>query len=243
MSSNLRSYRVDWAATTLVLFALVATCADGVAFSGVFEASTFSASQASQNQLGSSLQTYFRWGDAPIFSLFQGSAGPSPTTVTVLFGFGSSDPTANQLQETYSDDVANYLSGNSNATLLRASLQGNGILLYSIDVVNDTPQPTSAGGADDESPLKEYLPAIIVGGVVLVIIVVGVLVFVVMKRRSALDDRIFDTMEAMMDEDSERATQGVEGVQPTTKASAGAKLPPPTSSAARSPAPPPQQSV
>jgi hypothetical protein len=228
---------------TVLLAAFVAVVVDGVAFSGVFDTSTFSASEPSKNQLGSALQSYFNWGDEPIFSLFQGSAGPSPSTTSVLFGFGSSDPAANQLQVTYSEDVSNYLSDNPNATLLRASLQGNGIILYSIVSVASTQQPAT-GGDVTKSPLEEYLPAIIVGGVALVLVVVGAVVFVVVKRRSAVDDRLFDTMEAMMDEDNSSATRGVEGIQPNNKSIGGSKLPPPTSSGtARNPAPPPQQSV
>lgn len=214
--------------------------ANAVSFSGVFDSSTFSASASSQAQLGDSLRQYFKWGDDPIFSLFQGSAGVAADTISILFAFGSTDPTANQLQMSYSADVQNYLTGNSNATLLRGALLNSGILMYSITIVDSTPQPTTAPDGS-ESPLKEYLPAIIVGGVVLLVIVVGAIVFVVMKRRSALDDRLFDTMEAMMDEDSERATRGVEGIQhQQAQQSKGGKLPAPTASRA---APPPQQSV
>lgn len=231
---------------SLCVLALVSSCivvltTEAVAFEGVFDSSTFSASSTSEAQLGSALQSYFSWGDAPIFSQFEGGPGSSdPNTIIVFFAFGSSDPTANQLQIKYATDLSSYIDEHPNATLLRGSLNNNGIILISIVVFSPTVAPPPSSPNDD-ADFGPYLPAVIVGGVVAVVIVVGAAVFIVMKRRAAFDDRIFDAMEAMMDEEGERATRGVEGIHSPTASGAtsgGSTLPAPLA-----PAPPPRQVV
>jgi hypothetical protein len=205
-----------------------------VEFEGRFDSRTFSASSSSEAQLGAVLAQFFSWGDNPIFTTFQGVNGPSSGMITIDFGFGSPDPTANEQQIKYTNDLASYLQATPNATLLRGALNNAGIQLLALVLrpTTSTPQPPAA----DDSVFGEYLPAVIVGGVVLGIIAIGAIAFIVAKRRASHDDRIFDAMEAMMDEEGDRATRGVEGIQPST-------LPAPASSTTRSPAPPPRQVV
>lgn len=227
--------RFDMLVVACCVVALVLVQCDGVSFEGTFDSGTFSVSTGSQVQLGLSLKQYFAWTDVPLFSLFQGAGSPTPTTILVQFAFGSSDPSANQLQMTYSNALSNYIENDSNVTSFKGMLRDNGILLYSLIAVSTTPNPEPQPAAP-ESFLDEYYPVIIIGSIALVILVVVAIVFVVIKRRSVYDNQIYDAMEAMMSDDALAATGGVESIR--TGAPKNSKPTKPVAAA-----PPPQQTV
>lgn len=194
-------------ATLIALCSVPPYAAAQMEFIGVFDDSTMSASAQSSSRLGAGLQSFFQWANAPLFTTFVGSSGPTQNSISITFSFGSSDATANSLQLTYLANIKSYLGNDPNATSLKAVLRSSdAILLYSLQQASTVaPAATSPG---TEGFLHEYYPAVIVGGIVVLVLSGVVVACVIAKRRSQIDARIFDTMEAMIDEDNSREHRG-----------------------------------
>lgn len=175
-------------------------------FQATFNTSSFGATVQGSQDFGIVLMSFFTWTNPPIFSSFDGVVSVSdPGVVVVSFTIGTSDPSAEQLQQTYATQLATYLQTSIAGLQNALYTSPYGISLVSIMVITTT-APTSA--SDDQSFLSAHYPALIVGGVAAVVVIAVIVVCIVMRRRAMVDDRIFDTMEAMLDTDDGSQRRG-----------------------------------